>query len=88
MNKLCPYCNKEINNYSEVSGEYRGCGTVSSDFLAFCPGYWEFHSVRPICPGCSKEIDPDVCWCGDLIDNHGYDGHFAVPMGCNCHRAK
>lgn len=37
------------------------------------------------CQGCGKEIDPDVCWCGDEIDRHtGYEGHSPVPMGCEC----
>lgn len=37
------------------------------------------------CRGCWKEIDSDVCWCGDEIDRHtGYEGHSPVPMGCEC----
>jgi predicted amidophosphoribosyltransferase len=39
-----------------------------------------------ICEGCGREIDPTVCWCGDLIEQHnGYEGHPVVPMGCICH---
>jgi hypothetical protein len=40
------------------------------------------------CPYCKQEIDPEVCWCGDLIKGHGYDGHSPVPMGCDCGRVK
>lgn len=37
------------------------------------------------CRGCGREIDPDVCWCGDEIDRHtGYEGHSPVPLGCEC----
>lgn len=42
-----------------------------------------------ICSGCNQEIDPDCCWCGAPIEDHGwYDNHSAVPMGCNCFRDK
>lgn len=42
--------------------------------------------MRPTCPDCKQEIDPDVCWCGILTDDHDpfYDGHTPVPMGCIC----
>lgn len=44
---------------------------------------------QPICPGCGNEIDPDVCWCGDLMKSHGPScGHTPVPMGCDCLRCK
>jgi hypothetical protein len=37
------------------------------------------------CEGCNKEIDPEVCHCGDLmIDHIAYEGHYPVPMGCIC----
>lgn len=37
------------------------------------------------CEGCNKEIDPDVCHCGDLmIDHTAHGGHCLVPMGCIC----
>lgn len=37
------------------------------------------------CEGCGKEIDPEVCHCGDLIVDHTIsDGHYPVPMGCIC----
>lgn len=40
---------------------------------------------EPICPGCGWPIDPECCWCGAEIKNHGYqDGHSPVPMGCTC----
>ena len=39
------------------------------------------------CPGCGQEIDPETCWCGDRMDAHfGWEGHPAVPMGCDCMR--
>jgi hypothetical protein len=39
----------------------------------------------PCCPGCGNIIDPDCCWCGSPVENHGYhDNHSAVPMGCRC----
>lgn len=41
-----------------------------------------------ICPECKHEIDPDVCWCGDLMSQHHMAGHSPVPMGCECGRSK
>jgi len=41
-----------------------------------------------ICPRCKNEIDPEVCWCGDLIKGHRYSEHSPVPMGCDCGRVK
>ena len=39
------------------------------------------------CEGCKKEIDPDVCGCGESEANHGYhSGHSFIPMGCDCYR--
>lgn len=44
---------------------------------------------RPICPRCQKEIDPEICWCGDYIKQHSaYCGHNPVPMGCTCGYSK
>ena len=42
-------------------------------------------SWPPKCGGCKEEIDPDVCWCGDLMINH-HSGceHIPTPMGCRC----
>ena len=41
--------------------------------------------MERICPHCGNECDPDVCWCGDLIKQHGMgSGHNPVPMGCTC----
>lgn len=42
------------------------------------------------CPECGNEIDPDVCWCGDLVKSHNpyWCGHNPVPMGCDCGRIK
>lgn len=43
--------------------------------------------LRPTCEGCRKEIDPEHCWCGSPMKDHGYfDGHGAIPMGCDCGR--
>lgn len=40
---------------------------------------------REVCRGCGYETDPDMCWCGSYIEEHGmYDGHQPVPMGCVC----
>lgn len=39
------------------------------------------------CHGCGNEIDPDTCWCG-LFKHDGHDGHFFVPIGCTCYKAK
>jgi hypothetical protein len=41
----------------------------------------------PTCSGCGNEIDPDVCHCGDYVKDHGFTGHHAIPMGCDCFRA-
>lgn len=40
------------------------------------------------CPGCKAEIDPEWCWCGDLVPAHNpyNSGHSPVPMGCVCHQ--
>jgi hypothetical protein len=39
------------------------------------------------CGGCGCEIDPVHCWCGSPMEGHGhFDGHGAIPMGCNCGR--
>lgn len=43
----------------------------------------------PTCSGCKEEIDPDVCWCGDLMNSHTYScGHMPVPLGCRCFYSK
>src|SRR5262245_59915436 len=37
------------------------------------------------CPTCGEEIDPDLCYCGDYVKDHGWgDGHAPVPYGCVC----
>jgi hypothetical protein len=43
---------------------------------------------QPICPGCKKEIDPDVCGCGGSGCRADWDGHSFVPQGCDCLRVK
>jgi hypothetical protein len=44
---------------------------------------------RPKCDGCGKEIDPEICGCGDPINCHwSGDGHPPIPLGCDCYRAK
>ncbi len=43
-----------------------------------------------ICSGCSQEIDPDTCGCGDSREDHGSAMNgcsLFVPMGCDCLRA-
>jgi hypothetical protein len=43
-------------------------------------------SKQIVCKQCGSEIDPDCCWCGDLIEGHGWsDNHFPVPLGCTCY---
>jgi hypothetical protein len=43
-------------------------------------------SKQIVCKQCGSEIDPDCCWCGDLIVGHGWnDNHFPVPLGCTCY---
>lgn len=45
--------------------------------------------VRPKCPDCGRDIDPDYCHCGVRMDRHTEgDGHSPVPMGCVCGFAK
>jgi hypothetical protein len=42
-------------------------------------------SKQIVCKECGSEIDPDCCWCGNLIEGHGWsDNHFPVPLGCTC----
>ena len=44
---------------------------------------------REICDCCNKEIDKEVCWCGQPVDEHGYyDNHGFIPMGCECYMEK
>ena len=41
------------------------------------------------CTGCEKVVSIDVCGCGTEERFHTIgDGHFFIPMGCDCHRAK
>ena len=55
-------------------------------------GYWLFclaHRGEDVCRGCWGVVDYTTCWCGSPVDGHGYwDGHSAVPMGCDCLRYK
>jgi hypothetical protein len=39
-----------------------------------------------VCSGCKKEVDLDLCWCGNLYEDHGLglEEHRFVPMGCVC----
>lgn len=41
-----------------------------------------------ICKSCGEEIDPEVCWCGQLIVEHSIVSGctYALPMGCECLR--
>lgn len=48
---------------------------------------WIEYADEDICPGCGNKIDPEVCWCGAYVKEHGYsDNHAPVPMGCDCAR--
>ena len=43
-------------------------------------------SKQTLCKHCGSEIDPDCCWCGNLIVGHSWiDNHFPVPLGCTCY---
>lgn len=41
-----------------------------------------------ICPGCDEQIDTTVCYCGMPPENHRFEEHPFVPVGCDCYRAK
>jgi len=43
-------------------------------------------ALRPRCPDCGNEIDPDWCHCGDAVKDHRgmSHNHSPVPMGCGC----
>lgn len=44
---------------------------------------------RGVCPGCGELVYPDVCQCGNRMEDHGEDsGHTPVPFGCKCHQKK
>lgn len=38
------------------------------------------------CSGCDNVVDPEVCQCGELRDDHGglYDTHNFIPRDCTC----
>jgi hypothetical protein len=38
------------------------------------------------CSHCSREVDAEVCWCGEFVSAHDYydPSHRPVPMGCAC----
>lgn len=48
----------------------------------------EWEAVETRCPGCHREIDPDVCGCGEYLDRRHPSamncGHSPIPMGCVC----
>jgi hypothetical protein len=63
--------------------------------LAFCPGgvtfmdqHFEAQFDPPICQGCKKPIEPDVCHCGIARVDHQHEEHQFVPLGCDCLRSK
>lgn len=39
------------------------------------------------CEDCGEAIDPDTCWCGSPMEEHG-DDHAPLEMGCECRRDK
>lgn len=44
-----------------------------------------------VCLGCCREVDPDLCWCGEEFKAHTMlmdPNHSPVPMGCVCHYDK
>lgn len=48
----------------------------------------QYMRVWPRCAGCGREIDPDLCGCGDPREGHSgiNTGHEFVPIGCDCLR--
>lgn len=48
--------------------------------------HWLESRLRPLCPGCGNEIDPEWCHCGSPITHSAWEGHAPVPMGCDCFR--
>lgn len=47
------------------------------------PQHWD--RIWPRCEACGNEIDPDLCWCGEEVEGHGWhNNHNAVPIGCTC----
>ena len=75
----------------KLLGTSRGVAIIGIDAPRAVPVLREeiVDKDRSICPRCKNEIDPDTCWCGDLMKVHGaYDGHLPVPMGCDCGRVK
>ncbi len=45
--------------------------------------------MKEKCPSCNQDIDPTVCWCGDLRADHDrhWINHEFTPLGCDCKRA-
>ena len=42
-----------------------------------------------LCPGCGKEIWPNMCSCGNVRESHtGKEDHTFVPIGCVCGKIK
>lgn len=71
------------------------CGFTTERTGLFGRGrmYWRpvKRAKRPdpscVCWQCGNMIDPDVCNCGIMIDDHTeLDNHVAIPMGCDCGR--
>lgn len=52
-------------------------------YCCYCGGEIE---QTVFCEGCRNEIGPGTCGCGDPINGNRHDGHFPVPMGCDCFR--
>lgn len=53
--------------------------------IPLCPDCAKKRSSEPVCPRCGNVIDPEVCWCGDLVSSHHTgSGHSPVPLGCEC----
>jgi len=80
----------EKSNCGRITHESEGAFLTSSTAaMATEPtfGCSEWYPIPEKCSGCGNDIDPEVCWCGELLKGHGFDGHFFVPMGCDCYRA-
>lgn len=42
------------------------------------------HTCCFVCPRCGNSINPDVCWCGEMIKGDAHDNHHPIPVGCTC----
>lgn len=85
----CKACGPKLKRILPILERAYGQGEQGgTDIAGLARELWRNKMVKhETCKGCGNEIDPDVCWCGDLINSHsGYEGHLAIPIGCDCGR--